>query len=307
MKYDVLKRFDGNPILTAEMLDHVPGGCNSVFNSAIVPFGKGFKGILRVEERSGLQSLRVAESKDGVRFKVLPERVLLPETDEQRVYEEAIYDPRITRIGETYFICYAAESKYGCQVALASTEDFKKFKRHGCIAETENRNLVLFPEKIDGKYYRLDRPFQGRNGNIWMNESPDLVHWGRPRCIMESRNFHWDRGKIGAGAPPIRTKEGWLVIYHGTTPLCNGLIYRLGVALLDLEKPWIVRSRAKAYILSPKEDYERIGDTPNVCFVNSAIPFFERDELWIYYGGADQCLCLAKCRISELVEFCKTM
>ncbi len=306
MDYDILKRHAGNPILTAAQLKDLPGGCNSVFNSSVIAFGAGFKAILRVEDRSGLQSLRVAESADGIRFKVFPERILQPETEEQRIYEEAIYDPRITLLEGRYYVCYAAESKYGCQVGLASTDDFKRFTRHGCIAETENRNLVLFPEKIGGMYYRLDRPFQGRSGNIWMNESPDLVHWGRPRCIMESRPFHWDRGKIGAGAPPIRTKDGWLMVYHGTTPLCNGLIYRLGVALLDLERPWIVKHRAKAYILSPTETYERVGDCPNVCFVNSAIPFFEQDELWIYYGGADQCLCLATCRISELIEFCKT-
>ena len=123
---------------------------------------------------------------------------------------------------------------------------------------------------------------------------------------MESRRFHWDRGKIGAGAPPIKTKDGWLIIYHGTTPLCNGLIYRIGVAILDIEEPWIVRHRAKAYILSPETDYERIGDTPNVCFVNSAIPDFKKDCLMIYYGGADQVLCLATCKISELIEFFKT-
>jgi beta-1,4-mannooligosaccharide/beta-1,4-mannosyl-N-acetylglucosamine phosphorylase len=306
MNYDVLVRYEGNPILTAERLKDLPGGCNSVFNSSVIAFGNGFKAILRVEDRSGLQSLRVAESEDGIHFTVHPDRILLPETEEQKMYEEAIYDPRITQIGDRYYVCYAAESKYGCQVGLASTDDFKNFERHGCIAETENRNLVLFPEKIGGKYYRLDRPFQGQSGNIWMNESPDLIYWGRPRCIMESRRFHWDRGKIGAGAPPIRTKDGWLMVYHGTTPLCNGLIYRLGVALLDLERPWIVKHRAKAYILSPTEYYERVGDCPNVCFVNSAIPFFDRDEMWIYYGGADQCLCLAKCKISELITFCKT-
>ena len=123
---------------------------------------------------------------------------------------------------------------------------------------------------------------------------------------MESRRFHWDRGKIGPGAPPVKTEEGWLVIYHGTTPLCNSQIYRLGVALLDLEKPWIVKHRAKAYLLSPSEPYERMGDCPNVCFINSAIPDYKKDELRIYYGGADQVLCMATCKISELIEFCKT-
>jgi predicted GH43/DUF377 family glycosyl hydrolase len=305
MNYDIVTRHPQNPLLTAAQLGHLPGGCNSVFNSAVFRYGDGYKAILRVEQRSGLQSLRLADSADGLHFTVHPEFLLTPETEEQKLYEEAIYDPRVTFLEGKYYICYAAESRFGCQVGLAATTDFKTFERFGCIAETENRNLVLFPEKINGKYYRLDRPFQDNSGNIWLCESPDLIHWGRPRCILESRKFHWDRGKIGAGAPPIRTDEGWLVIYHGTTPLCNGMIYRIGVALLDLECPWIVRARAKAYLMSPDTPYERVGDCPNVCFINAAIPDFDRDEMRLYYAGADQVLCLATCRISELIEFAK--
>ncbi len=305
MNYNIITRHPQNPLLTAAHLGHLPGGCNSVFNSAVFRYGDGYKAILRVEQRSGLQSLRLADSADGLTFTVHPEFLLTPETEEQKLYEEAIYDPRVTLLEGKYYICYAAESRFGCQVGLAATTDFKSFERFGCIAETENRNLVLFPEKINGLYYRLDRPFQNHAGNIWLCESPDLIHWGRPRCVLESRQFHWDRGKIGAGAPPIRTKDGWLVVYHGTTPIGGSLLYRLGVALLDLERPWLVRARAKAYLMSPEAPYERIGDVPNVCFLNSAIPDFARDELRLYYGAADQVLCLATCRLSELLEFAK--
>lgn len=300
---DIIQRHPQNPLLCASQLAQLPGGCNSVFNSSVFKFGGAYKALLRVEQRSGLQSLRLADSADGLSFTVHPEFLLTPETEEQALYEEAIYDPRVTEIDGKHYICYASESRFGCQVGLAATHDFKKFERFGCIAETQNRNLVLFPEKINGKYYRLDRPYQDGAGNIWMCESPDLIHWGRPRCVIESRKFHWDRGKIGAGAPPIKTKEGWLVLYHGTVHLCNGLIYRIGAALLDLEKPWIVRSRAKAWLMSPEAPYERVGDVPNVCFLNSAIPDFERDEMRLYYGAADQVLCLATCRITELIEF----
>lgn len=300
---DIVVRYPGNPILKPADLCHLPGGCASVFNSAVFPYGGGYRAILRVEQRSGLQSLRLADSQDGIHFEVHPQKLLLPETAEQAIYEEAVYDPRVTCLEGRYYVCYASESRYGCQIGLASTEDFETFERHGCIAEPNNRNLVLFPERINGKYYRLDRPYQGTSGHIWLSESPDLLHWGHSRCILESRQFHWDRGKIGAGAPPIKTDEGWLVIYHGTTTLCNGLIYRIGVALLDLERPWIVKARAKAWLMGPEALYERVGDVPNVCFLNSAIPDFEKDEVRLYYGGADTVFCLATCKLSHLMEF----
>ncbi len=308
MNYDFVTRYAGNPVIKPSDLAHLPGGCNSVFNSAVTRFGAGYKAILRVEKPTGFTSLLVADSEDGRHFDVHPDPILLPENEEQALYEEAVYDARITQIDDTYYVCYAAESVYGCAVALASTQDFKTFTRYGCIAEPINRNLVLFPEKINGKYFRLDRPFQSdfvHTGSIWLMESPDLIHWGRPKCVMESRRFAWDKAKIGAGAPPIKTDEGWLCVYHGTSPLCNSLTYRLGVAILDLEQPWIVKHRAQAYILGPAEEYERIGDCPNVCFINSAIPYFEEDRLDLYYGGADTVMCLASCKISELIQFAK--
>jgi beta-1,4-mannooligosaccharide/beta-1,4-mannosyl-N-acetylglucosamine phosphorylase len=133
-----------------------------------------------------------------------------------------------------------------------------------------------------------------------------MVFWGKSVCIMESRRFAWDQGKIGPGAPPIRTDEGWLVIYHGTTPRCNGLIYKAGVALLDLDDPSKVVARGKEYIMAPTEIYERLGDVPNVVFVTSAIPVSEKDEIRLYYGGADTCFCMATARISNLIEFART-
>jgi len=307
MDYNFVKRYEGNPIVTRDDIKDIPGGCNSVFNTSIFKVGSKYKGIFRVEQRSGIQSMRLGDSDDGIKFKIHPQRLLLPQNKEQALYEEAIYDPRVVNIGGTYYITYASENIYGCQVAMASTRDFKTFKRYGCVSEPENRNLVLFPEKIKGKYYRLDRPFQHDAGFIWLQESPDLIYWGNPRCIMQSRRFAWDRGKIGAGAPPIRIKEGWLVLYHGTTPLCNNLIYRLGVAILDYEKPWIVKHRAKAYILSPDAEYERVGDVPNVCFLNGAIADSRKDELRLYYGASDQSVCLATCRLSDMIKFAKTM
>jgi len=299
---DVVVRYPGNPIIAPGMIP----GANAVFNSAVIPFEGRFAAVLRVESKQGYQTMRQAWSDDGIHFDVLPEPILTPTEEPFLTFEEAIYDPRITKIGDVYYICYAAENRYGCQVSVSKTLDFKRFEKVAIASEPTNRNMVLFPEKIGGMYVRLDRPFQpGGQGHIWMCDSPDLVHWGNPRCVIESRRFAWDQGKIGPGAPPIRTDEGWLVIYHGTTPRCNGLIYKAGVALLDLEDPSRVIARSKEYLMAPSEVYERVGDVPNVVFVTSAIPDFEKDEVRLYYGAADTCFCLATARISDLIEFAR--
>ena len=311
---DIVTRYPGNPIITPAMIP----GTNAVFNSAVVRFedrlagrslGEGrYAAILRVESKQGFQTMRMAWSDDGIHFDVLPDPILAPTEEPFLTFEEAIYDPRITKIGDTYYICYAAENRYGCQVSVSKTTDFKTFEKVAIASEPTNRNMVLFPEKINGMYVRLDRPFQpGGQGHIWMCDSPDLIHWGNPRCIMESRRFAWDQGKIGPGAPPIRTDEGWLVIYHGTTPRCNGLIYKAGVALLDLDDPSKVIARGKEYLMAPTEDYERIGDVPNVVFITSAIHDFDRDGIRLYYGGADTYFCMATAKISDLIEFARTL
>ena len=299
---DIVKRFEGNPIITPAMIP----GANAVFNSAVVRFEDGYAAILRVESKQGFQTMRMAWSDDGIHFDVLPDPILAPTEEPFVTFEEAIYDPRITKIGDTYYICYAAENRYGCQVSVSKTLDFKTFEKVAIASEPTNRNMVLFPDKINGLYLRLDRPFQpGGQGHIWMCDSPDLIHWGNPKCIMESRRFAWDQGKIGPGAPPIKTSEGWLVIYHGTTPRCNGLIYKAGVALLDLDDPSKVIARGKEYLMAPLEPYERIGDVPNVVFITSAIADYEKDEMRLYYGGADTCFCMATAKISDLIEFAK--
>lgn len=301
MLQEIITRHPANPILTA---DDIPGGASSVFNSGFIRHEGKVVGLLRVERRDGTQSIRYAESADGLKFDITDELMLVPKAEPHLTYEEAIYDPRITRIGDTYYVTYASENRFGCQVGLSRSKDLKHWEKMELIAEPDNRNIVLFPEKINGLYCRLDRPFSGQQGGIWVSYSPDLVFWGIHRNIMESRRFHWDRGKIGPGAPPLRTDAGWLVVYHGTTPYCNGLVYRLGLALLELDDPTVVISRPAEYLLSPKADYERVGDVPNVCFACAAIPGDDGELLNIYYGGADQVVCLATARIDDLVEAC---
>jgi len=298
---EIIHRYENNPILTPDMIK----GANAVFNSGVTRFGEKYVALLRVESRQGYQGIRVAWSDDGIYFEVDDKPVLVPKTEPFITYEGAIYDPRITKIDDTYYICCAAENKYGCQISVAKTQDFVNFEKIAVVAEPSNRNMVLFPEKINGLYVRLDRPFHpGITGQIWMSYSPDLVYWGNHRCIMESRGFAWDQGKIGAGAPPFKTDKGWLEIYHGITPRCNGQIYKIGAVLFDLEDPSKVIARSKEYLFAPKELYERVGDVPNVVFVTAAIPDYENDIVRIYYGAADTVFCLATARISELIDFC---
>jgi predicted GH43/DUF377 family glycosyl hydrolase len=301
MLQEIITRHPANPILTA---DDIPGGASSVFNSGFIRHEGKIVGLLRVERRDGTQSIRYAESADGLKFDITDELMLVPQAEPHLTYEEAIYDPRITRIDDTFYVTYASENRFGCQVGLSRSKDLKHWEKMELIAEPDNRNIVLFPEKVNGLYCRLDRPFSGQQGGIWVSYSPDLVFWGIHRNIMESRRFHWDRGKIGPGAPPLKTDAGWLVVYHGTTPYCNGLVYRLGLALLELDDPTVVISRPAEYLLSPEADYERVGDVPNVCFACAAIPGADGELLNIYYGGADQVVCLATARIDDLVEAC---
>ncbi len=301
---EVIKRYSGNPILTPQMIP----GANAVFNSSVVQFADAYVGVFRVERKQGFQSLRVAWSNDGITgWTFDPDEVLVPTEEPYITYEEARYDPRITKIDGDYYICHASENRFGCPISVARTKDFKKFEKIAIASEPTNRNMVLFPEKINGLYARLDRPFEyGGKGNIWISYSPDLVYWGRSECIMQNRGFAWDQGKIGPGAPPIRTKEGWLVIYHGITPRVNAQIYKAGVALLDLEDPRKVIARGKEYLMAPREMYERVGDVPNVVFPTAVIPYHEKDECRIYYGAADTVFCMATAKISELVEFAKS-
>jgi beta-1,2-mannobiose phosphorylase / 1,2-beta-oligomannan phosphorylase len=297
---EIVQRYFGNPILTPDMIP----GANAVFNSSVARFEDRYVGVFRVETRQGFQTLRLGWSSAGIKFDLTPEEILVPTQEPFVTYEEARYDPRITKIDDAYYICHASENRFGCQVSVARTRDFVRFEKIAIASEPTNRNMVLFPEKISGLYARLDRPFEsGRNGNIWISFSPDLIHWGQSECILQSRPFAWDQGKIGPGAPPIRTDAGWLVIYHGVTPRINAQIYKAGVALLDLKDPRKVIARSKEYIMAPRESYERVGDVPNVVFPTAAIAYPEKDELRIYYGAADTVFCMATAKMSELIEF----
>jgi predicted GH43/DUF377 family glycosyl hydrolase len=298
-----IKKYNKNPIITK---DDVPFKVNSIFNAGAVKFEDKNLLLCRVEMPNGRSSLVLAESINGYDFKVASNPCLTPE-DHKECYEYVkwgIEDPRINRVGNTFYLTYTCYSKYQPLVILAETKNFKNFIIHGPITEPSNKDCAIFPEKIDGYYWKVDRPSAGLRGDIWISKSPDLIHWGGYRFLMEPELGTWEEHKIGNSSPPIKTKEGWLMLYHGVRGSGNSLIYRIGVVLLDINKPWLIKGRSKAPIIFPEYDYERVGDVGNVAFTNGWI-VETNGEVKIYYSGADTNICIATTRLDYLLSVCK--
>ena len=262
---------------------------------------------MRVEDLTGRSVFALARGDDGHHFEIEPEPVMVPCEKEGcfKEYEKkGIEDPRITELNGTYYIMYTAVSPYGSLLALAKTTDFTNFERIALVSEPENKDGVLFPAKVNGKYARLDRPVAGGLGNIWISYSEDLITWGHSRVVMTIRDDHWDSWRIGASCQPIRTEDGWPVIYHGAKMTAGGPIYRLGAAVLAADDPSKVLCRTAIPILTPREYYERVGDVNNVVFSCGAILEDDGRELKIYYGASDTSICLGLANVNELMQFC---
>ncbi len=298
-----IKKYKKNPIITKA---DVPFKVNSIFNPGAVKYEDKYLLLCRVEMPNGRSSFVLAESNDGYDFTVANKPCLTPE-DHKECYEYVkwgIEDPRIIPIGDKYYLTYTGYSKYEPLVILAETKNFKNFIIHGPITEPSNKDCAIFPEKIDGYYWKVDRPTAGNRNDIWISKSPDLLHWGEYKLLSEPKLGTWEHHKIGASSTPLKTREGWLILYHGVRIFGSSMIYKLGVMLLDINKPWIVKGRSKEPIISPEYDYERVGDVGNVTFSNGWI--VEKDgEVRIYYSGADINICVATTSISHLLSLCK--
>ena len=299
----LIKRYSKNPILTK---DDVPYEVATVHNAGAVKFGDKYILLFRSHLLNGRSIIGLAESNDGYDFKVRPEPFMVPSDEgEFKLYEEyGVEDPRITCIDGEYLITYSAYSRYGVRIGLAKTRDFINIERFALITEADYRNVVIFPEKFNGLYVRLDRPHSEISPwSIWISYSHDLKFWGDSKVIMRPMMYHWDEMKIGPGAPPIKTSKGWLSIYHGVFPTMDGSVYRLGVALHDLIEPSKIIGVSDQWILQPEEIYEITGYVHNVVFTCGAIP--ESDgTVKIYWGGADTVLCVGEAVIDELVSLC---
>lgn len=304
----IVVRHPESPILTAA---DFPGDITYVFNSAVVKHDGKYIMVCRVEDACLNRFLWVADSDDGIRFRPRPKPVRVPQDhpDWNEYGRYTYYDPRVTRLDDTFYVVHAHHSYHGCRLGLFRTDDFDSWTWLGCISQTDNRNGVLFPEKFNGLYARLDRPNVGAGdaGDIWISFSPDLRYWGDHRCVITKGDFHWTYHKIGPGAVPIRTPEGWLVIFHGVRTQCaSHYVYQLGAFLTDLNDPGKVIAKSERAILIPEEPYELIGQTPSVVFTNAAIP--EDDgTVKIYYGAADAVQCVGIAKMQDLLDACRNV
>jgi beta-1,4-mannooligosaccharide/beta-1,4-mannosyl-N-acetylglucosamine phosphorylase len=300
LDHDVLTRYAGNPIIAA---GDIPFTCNTVFNGSPIKIGDAYHMLLRVEGQHGYSLFALAHSTDGRSFTVedLPVAAPVGEGPFARYEEAGIEDPRITLLEGTIYIVYTAFSGAGPVMMLARTTDFHDLERIAVISEPGNKDGMLFPRKIGGRYVRFDRPIGNGIGSIWVSFSDDLLHWGCSRAIICPRSGHWDSYRVGASAVPIETDQGWLEIYHGVRMTSAGPIYRAGVAMLDLDDPTRLIGRSPEPILSPRAEYERIGDIGNVVFASGAI--VEPDGMVkVYYGAADTAICLAEAPLEELID-----
>ncbi len=297
-----IHRYKNNPILVKE---DVPFKVNSIFNPGAVKIDGRYLLLCRVEMPSGRSSFVLASGSDGISFKVDNKTCLTPEDHEDyyKYVEWGIEDARVTRINGKYYLTYTGYSKYMPLVIIAETEDFKNYKMLHPISEPSNKDCALFPEKINNYYWKIDRPSAEARRDIWISRSPDLIHWGNYEILSESIPGSWESDKIGISTPPSKTKDGWLVLYHGVRSFGIGAIYKLGVMLLDYEKPWVIKGKSKEPILAPEMEYERTGDVGNVVFTNGWI--IENNEVKIYYSGADSNICLATTTIDYLLSVCK--
>ena len=303
MSNGIIRRYDKNPILTKK---DIPYSVETVHNAGIVKFNDEYIMLFRSHKRNGRSIIGLAKSTDGFNFVVDPQPFLTPaETGIFAEYEEfGVEDCRICALGSDYFLTYSAYSKHGVRIALAKTDDFKTIERLAFITQTDYRNVVLFPEKFNGRYARLDRPHSEISPwSIWISYSPDLIHWGDAQIVMKPVTYHWDEMKIGPGATPIKTEKGWLHIYHGVFPTMDGSVYRLGVALHDLHDPAKIIGVGDNWILQPEDPWEITGYVHNVVFTCGVAA--EADgTIKIYWGGADSVMCAGEADIKDLVDLC---
>lgn len=304
---ELFMRYDGNPILKPSMWPYPVG---AVFNSGAVKFNNEVLLLVRAEDRRGYSHLSIARSKDGrTDWRIDPK----PALEASATFNEAIFgleDPRIVWLEDhqeyiiacVSFILGVAGEPPG--ISLIATKDFSHFERLGQQLIPPNKDASLFPRIINGHYALINRPIVEGRADIWVSFSPDLKYWGEHRVLLRARHRSWDAERVGLGPPPIETPEGWLLIYHGTRATVSGSIYRVGMALLDLETLRVTHW-AKDWILSPEQTYEKIGDVNSIVFPCGAIVDGKTNELLIYYGAADSVVGLVTAKLDEVLDYLK--
>ncbi|MCI6937270.1 MAG: glycoside hydrolase family 130 protein [Clostridiales bacterium] len=298
-----LWRYTENPVIARNPIPRVA----RIFNSAVVPYEGSYIGVFRGEQTNGIPYIYLGRSADGIHWDFDREKISFVNEKGEPFMPPYAYDPRLVKVDDTYYAIWCQDA-YGAAIGMAKTTDFKTFTRIENPFLPFNRNAVLFPRKIDGKFKLLSRPSDSGHtpfGDIYISESPDMEYWGHHRHVMGKSGNWWENVKIGGGAAPIETSEGWLLFYHGVTGTCNGLVYSIGGAILDRDEPSKVLYRCNTFLLTPEEWYEERGFVPNVCFPCATLQDAETGRIAIYYGCADSYVGLAFTTIDEVVSYIK--
>jgi predicted GH43/DUF377 family glycosyl hydrolase len=302
--WDIFTRHPANPIITA---DSLPYRANSVFNPGAASVNGETLLLIRVEDLRGISHLTVGRSANGAtgwRFEATP--LIVPEPDLHPEEIWGVEDPRLTWLPELdeWAIAYTSFSRRGPLVSLALSKDFTSVRRMGPMMPPDDKDAALFPRRMDGRWAMIHRPAPAHgSANIWISYSPDLRHWGDHELLLEARDgAWWDAGKVGLGPPPLETPDGWLLCYHGVHMTSSGPIYRVGLALLDLDEPRKVLRRTDEWVLAPTAPYERSGDVNKVVFPTGWVLDEKTGQLSIYYGAGDSVIALLTASLADILS-----
>jgi len=300
--HELFKRYEGNPILTPESW---PYPVNAVFNPGAVKLNTEILLLVRVEDMRGFSHLTVARSADGLTDWEIDPAPTLEADQNSREEKWGLEDPRIIWLEEQkqFGITYTSFSEGGPVVSLAITKNFRTFARLGALLPPEDKDACLLPRRIKGRFALIHRPIVRGEAHMWISFSPDLKHWGDHRTLIRTRSAYWDCHRVGLACQPIETAQGWMIFYHGVRVTSAGAIYRVGLALLDLEEPWRVLRRSDEWVLGPRATYERIGDVSGVVFPTGAIVHKETNQLNLYYGAADSTVAVATANLSDCIGY----
>ncbi len=296
-------RYSDNPVVDRNPID----GVARIFNSAVIPYEGKFIGVFRGEQTNGVPYVYLGRSDDALHWTFDSEKVPFVDEEGKPFMPVYAYDPRLVKVEDTYYIIWCGDF-YGAAIGMAKTKDFKTFTRIENPFIPFNRNAVLFPRRINGNFVMLSRPSDSGHtpfGDIFLSESPDMTYWGRHRHVMSAGHEWWESVKIGGGAAPIETSEGWLLFYHGVATTCNGFVYSIGGAILDIDHPSVVRYRCENFILTPEAEYEERGFVPNVVFPCATLHDSETNRIALYYGAADSVVGVAFCNMDDIIDYIK--
>ncbi len=300
--HELFKRYEGNPIIQPE---DWPYPANAVFNPAATKLNTETLLLVRVEDMRGFSHLTVARSANGFTDWKIDPRPTLEANQTSQEERWGLEDPRIIWLEEQkqFAITYTSFSEGGPVVSLAITKNFRTFARLGVLLPPEDKDACLFPRRFKGRFALIHRPIVRGEAHIWLSFSPDLKHWGDHRTLIKTRHAYWDCHRVGLACQPVETELGWLIFYHGVRHTTAGEIYRVGLALLDLEEPWRVLRRSDEWVLGPRATYERIGDVSGVVFPSGVTIQKETNQLNLYYGAADCTVAVATANLSEILDY----